>query len=166
MKLQTRLGALKIEEKDIINFSVGLLGFSDYHRYVLVEQKEGFFNFLQSVDEPDLTFVLMLPELVCDDYSVKLNQEEIDLLKLTSPEDGRVYGIVTIPDNLAEMTVNLQAPLVINMKEKQGAQIVVTESSYHTKHNVLAEMHKNAFLQRKGSLEESPVPPKEVHESV
>ncbi|HHY15868.1 MAG TPA: flagellar assembly protein FliW [Firmicutes bacterium] len=166
MKLQTRLGTLEIEEKDIITFPVGLLGFSEYHRYVLVEREEGFFNFLQSVDEPSLTFVLMLPELVCRDYSVKLKQEEIDLLQLTSPDDGRVYGIVTIPDNLAEMTVNLQAPLVINMKEKQGAQIVVAEGSYHTKHNVLAEMHKNAFLQRKKSREEDPVPPEEVRESV
>lgn len=161
MKLQTKLGTLEIETEDIITFPRGILGFSDYRQYVIVEQTEGFFSFLQSVDEPSLAFVIMIPELVDLDYSVKLNPEEIELLQLSSPEDGRVYGIVTVPDNVAEMTVNLQAPLVINMKEKLGAQIIQMEGSYHTKHNVLAEMHKNAFLQTKKSI-----PAEDLHETV
>jgi len=73
---------------------------------VIVEQEEGFFSFLQSVDEPGLAFVIMIPELVNLDYSVKLAPEEIELLQLKTPDDGRVYGIVTVPDNVAEMTVN------------------------------------------------------------
>ena len=63
MKLQTKLGALEIETEDIITFPRGILGFSDYRQYVIVEQTEGVFNFLQSVDEPSLAFVIMIPEL-------------------------------------------------------------------------------------------------------
>lgn len=113
------------------------------------------FSFLQSVDEPSLSFVIIIPELVCCEYSVQLQEEQIASLKIESPDDGRVYGIVTIPENVADMTVNLQAPVVINMKERIGIQIVVPGEKYHTKHNILAEMHKNAYLmQKKSSVEQ------------
>jgi len=58
---------------------------------------------------------------------------------------------VTIPENVAEMTVNLQAPVVINTKSLIGAQFVLPGDQYHTKHNVIAEMHKNAYLLQKQS---------------
>lgn len=149
MELMTKLGTLQVDEEKIIHFPVGILGFSEYHRYVIVEQEGSVFSFLQSVDEPDLSFVVIMPELVCCDYSVQLNDEDIDLLKVESPEDGKLYGIVTIPENVAEMTVNLQAPVVINTKELVGAQLIIQGDTYHTKHNVLAEMHKNAYLLQK-----------------
>jgi len=149
VELMTKLGTLQVDEEKIIHFPVGILGFSEYHRYVIVEQEGSVFSFLQSVDEPDLSFVVIMPELLCCDYSVQLNDEDIDLLKVESPEDGKLYGIVTIPENVAEMTVNLQAPVVINTKELVGAQLIIQGDTYHTKHNVLAEMHKNAYLLQK-----------------
>lgn len=168
VELQTKIGTLQVNEEDIIQFPTGILGFSDIHRYILVEQEESFFSFLQAVDEPALTFVVMMPELVCCQYSVKLNDEEIELLQFDSPEDGKVYAIVTVPENVAEMTVNLQAPVVINAKQKLGAQIVITEGDYHTKHNVLAEMQKNAYFleQQKGQEKGQAKKEEEVRESV
>lgn len=149
MELQTKIGTLQIEEEDIIQFPVGLLGFSDLHRYIIVKKENSLFSFLQSVDEPDLTFVIIMPELVVGDYSVKLNSDEIDLLQIKSPEDGGIYAIVTVPEDVASMTVNLQAPIVINTKNRFGAQIVITDGPYHTKHNLLAEMQKHEFLRRR-----------------
>ncbi len=151
VELQTKLGTMQVDEGKIIHFPVGILGFSDNHRYIIVEQEGSAFSFLQSVDDPELSFVVIMPELVCCDYSVQLSEEDIDLLQITSPEDGKVYGIVTIPENVAEMTVNLQAPVVINTKERIGAQFIIQGDKYHTKHNVIAEMHKNAYLLQKQS---------------
>ncbi len=164
MELQTKIGALQIKEEDIINFPVGLLGFGDLHQYIIVKKEDSLFSFLQSVDEPDLTFVLIMPELVVGDYSVKLNTEEIELLQIKSPQDGGIYAIVTVPENVAAMTVNLQAPIVINTKERFGAQIVIPDGPYHTRHNLLAEMQKNEFLRRKGL--ETGEKQSEVQESV
>lgn len=149
MELQTKIGTLQIREEEIIHFPVGLLGFSDLHRYIVVKKENSLFSFLQSVDEPDLTFVIIMPELVVGDYSVKLNRDEIDLLQIESPQDGGIYAIVTVPEDVASMTVNLQAPIVINTKDRFGAQIVLTDGPYHTRHNLLAEMQKNEFLKRK-----------------
>ena len=164
MELETRLGTLQVNEEEIIHFPVGILGFSEYHRYVIVEQEGSAFSFLQSVDDPELSFVIIMPELVCADYSVQLRDEEEDLLQIQSPEDGKVYGIVTIPENVAEMTVNLQAPVVINAKSLVGAQFIIQGDKYHTKHNVIAEMHKNAYLLQKQS--ESQEGEEKIQESV
>lgn len=149
MELETKFGNLEVNEAEIIHFPVGILGFAEYHHYVVVEQEGSAFSFLQSVDDPELAFVVIMPELVCSDYSVHLSAGDIELLKIDSPDDGKVYGIVTIPENVAEMTVNLQAPIVINTKDLVGAQIIVEGTKYHTRHNVLAEMHKNAYLLQK-----------------
>lgn len=163
VELQTKIGTLQIRESDIIQFPTGILGFADIHRYVLVKQEDSFFSFLQAVDEPGLTFVVMIPELVCSDYYVKLNAEQIEMLQFSSADDGQVYAIVTVPENVAEMTVNLQAPIVINSAQKLGAQVVIADGSYHTKHNVMAEMQRNAYLLEKKRTEEKP---EEVRESV
>ncbi len=149
MELETRLGTIEVNEEDIIDFPVGILGFSEYHRYVILEQEGSAFSYLQSVDDEELCFVVIMPELVCCDYAVNLTDDQIKLLQIESPADGKVYGIVTIPENVAEMTVNLQAPVVINTKSLIGAQFVLQGDKYHTKHNVIAEMHKNAYLLQK-----------------
>jgi len=146
VELKTKFGTIAVQEEQIIHFPRGILGFADYHRYVLVEREDSVFSFLQSVDEPGLSFVVIMPELVRADYAVELSEEEIELLQISAPEDGKVFAIVTIPEDVAEMTVNLQAPVVINAKERLGAQLIITGDKYHTKHNVIAEMHKNAYL--------------------
>ena len=164
MELKTKFGPVQVEENMIISFPRGILGFADYHRYIILEQEQSVFSFLQSVDEPSLSFVVIMPELVRADYSVELSDEEVELLQIGSPEDGKVYGIVTIPENVAEMTVNLQAPVVINTKERLGAQLIISGDKYHTKHNVLAEMHRNAYLLQQQSKAEQSA--EEIPESV
>lgn len=155
MELETKLGTFAIDEAEIINFPAGILGFSEYRRYAIVGQKDSVFSLLQSIDDPELSFVIIMPELVCCEYSVHLSEEDIELLQMESPEDGKVYGIVTIPENVAEMTVNLQAPVVVNAKNLVGAQLIIQGEKYHTKHNVIAEMHKNAYLmQKQGEAED------------
>ncbi|HHT43019.1 MAG TPA: flagellar assembly protein FliW [Firmicutes bacterium] len=164
MELKTKFGPVQVEENMIISFPRGILGFADYHRYIILEQEQSVFSFLQSVDEPSLSFVVIMPELVRADYSVELSDEEVELLQIGAPEDGKVYGIVTIPENVAEMTVNLQAPVVINTKERLGAQLIISGDKYHTKHNVLAEMHRNAYLLQQQSKAEQSA--EEIPESV
>ena len=164
MELKTKFGPVQVEENMIISFPRGILGFADYHSYIILEQEQSVFSFLQSVDEPSLSFVVIMPELVRADYSVELSDEEVELLQIGAPEDGKVYGIVTIPENVAEMTVNLQAPVVINTKERLGAQLIISGDKYHTKHNVLAEMHRNAYLLQQQSKAEQSA--EEIPESV
>lgn len=150
MKLQTeRFGTLEIDSQDILEFPEGILGFEEYHRYTIIEQSDSIFHFLQCIDEPQLAFVVLMPELLRPDYQVVLDEPHISQLKISNPEEARVYSIVTIPEDVAEMTANLQAPVIVNTKERLGKQVILMDGKYHTKHNVLAEMQKVAYQQHK-----------------
>ncbi len=152
MKLETAaFGSVEVTEDEVIHFTSGILGFPGLKRYVLLTQDNTLFKFLQAVDDPELTFVMIMPELVRSDYSCPLGQEHAEELCLEHADDAEVYCIVTIPDNLADMTVNLQAPVIINTKQRLAKQVVLLESHYHTRHNVLAEMQQSAFEHKRQS---------------
>jgi flagellar assembly factor FliW len=55
----TRFGAVDVDEERIIHFPAGLLGFSSYRRYALLQpDDQGIFFWLQSIEAPDLAFVV------------------------------------------------------------------------------------------------------------
>lgn len=152
MKLNTdRFGEIEVGIDKIITFPHGILGFEEYKRYIIIYEENSVFSFLQCVDEPALAFVILMPELVKADYQVALEPQHVQELKLDDASDGSVYGIISLPENLADMTINLQAPLVINNKERLGKQVVLTNSEYGIRHNVLAELQKTRFEQEKQS---------------
>lgn len=150
MKIETaRFGVLEINPDEIITFPDGILGFEDYQRYVIVEQPDSIFSFLQSVDEPWLCFVIMMPELLRSDYQVTLEPQYVKELGFKDASDGQVFVIVTIPEDVSEMTANLQAPLVINRNTRLAKQIVLMDGMYKIRHNVLAELQRSSFLEAK-----------------
>jgi len=53
VELQTKIGTMHVKKEDIISFPKGILGFDEYHEYVVIKQEESVFSFLQSVEEPD-----------------------------------------------------------------------------------------------------------------
>lgn len=145
----TRFGPIEINPEDIIEFPDGILGFEQYHRYAVIEPPELIFGFLQCVDEPWLSFVVIMPELLRSDYSVDLEPKLVKELGFEDPKDGKVFAIVTVPEDITEMTANLQAPIVINLKTRLGKQVILTDGVYKIRHNVLAELQRNAFLAAK-----------------
>ena len=132
-------GNIEVREDQIITFSPGLLGFSEFHRYVLIEHgQDSPFFWLQSLEKPDLAFVVMDPTTVLPDYKIgALNgiQKELGVKSL---KDLKVLVILTIPaGNPQEMTANLMGPLLINLVNRRGKQMVLEGSPYSHKHRVL-----------------------------
>ncbi len=147
--LTERFGEVEVQPENVLVFPQGLLGFEEYKKYVILDEKDSFFWFLQSVEEAELVFVVLMPELLRSDYQVCLEGPMVKELGFTDASEGQVYVIVTVPENIAEMTANLQAPLVINTKKKLAKQVVLMDGKYHTKHNVLAEFQRTTFEQKK-----------------
>ncbi len=146
MRVQTeRFGEIVVDQNEIISFPQGLLGFDDYTKFVIIEQPDSYFLFLQSTEEQSLAFVLVKPELIRSDYQVSLEGNSVKELEFHSADEGKVFAIVTIPENITDMTANLQAPLVINTRNNLAKQVVLMEGNYHTRHNVLAEFQRTAF---------------------
>ena len=67
---------------------LGLLGFSSYCRYALLQPNdEGIFYWLQSLDAPDLAFVVSDPMLWVPDYQTTIRREQMEELDLGGVED-------------------------------------------------------------------------------
>ena len=132
----TRFGTLEIAEDRVIQFSKGLLGFSQFKRYCLLEPNDdACFFWLQCVDEPGLAFVVTDPSLFVADYDAPIRTEQMEELSLTSTEDAQVFVIVNKVG--AELTGNLQGPLVINTLNRIGEQLVLADTRWETRHKLM-----------------------------
>ncbi|MCH2140695.1 MAG: flagellar assembly protein FliW [Phycisphaerales bacterium] len=133
MRVQTtRFGAVEVGEDRLLNFPTGLLGFSSFTRFALLQpDQDGVFYWLQSVDSADLAFVVTDPSRWCDDYEATVRREHMDLLELESVNEARVFVIVNKYEDT--LTANLQGPLVVNLRNRRGMQIVLSEQRWTTR---------------------------------
>ncbi|MGI6037267.1 MAG: flagellar assembly protein FliW [Limnochordia bacterium] len=146
----SRFGPLEVDVDEIIEFPAGILGFEDYKKYVLLEHKPGsHFRYLQSMEEPELTFVLIDPRSFRPDYRVELSSSSLGELQVTEASEVEVYAIVTIPGEVTAMTANLQAPVLINTGVRLGQQIVLTDGQYGLRHKIMEELAQLPQAQRK-----------------
>jgi flagellar assembly factor FliW len=132
-------GSIEVRSDQIINLEPGLLGFTQYHRYVLIEHhQEAPFLWLQCLDNSDLAFVVIDPRCLLSDYQPGSLAQVMRDMKVERPEDLKILVILTIPPGKPqEMTANLMGPVVVNLKTRQGRQLVVEDAHYSHKHRVL-----------------------------
>ena len=138
----TRLGDFELQDSDVIHFPDGLYGFETQHWFALLplsETTESPLQWLHSLNDPDLAFVVTDPYLYNPDYQLYLTDEEKNKVLLNSTENAIVLAIVTIPKDPAKMTANLVAPIVINPEKNIAKQFVLTTLNYHTKHHLFPQ---------------------------
>lgn len=133
-----RFGTIEIDEKKIVHFAQGIPAFEEEHAFVIIPyDEESPYVFLQSVQSPELAFLMTSPYLFFKDYEFEIDDATEKRLALTSPDDVLVYVLLTIPQGrIADMTANLMAPVVINQKTMNARQIVLEKSHYTTKHRL------------------------------
>ncbi|MBC01811.1 MAG: flagellar assembly protein FliW [Phycisphaerae bacterium] len=132
----TRFGNVEIDDDRVINFSSGLLGFSSYSKFVLLQPDEqGVFFWLQSTEAPDLAFVVTDPALWITDYQANIRKDQMEELGMNELADAQVLVIVNKRDD--SITSNLQGPLVINVQGRIGMQLVLADKRWSTRHELL-----------------------------
>ncbi len=132
----TRFGDIQIAEDRVITFPKGLLGFSSFTRYCLLQPNDdAAFFWLQSLDDASLAFVVTDPSLFFPEYSAPIRPEQMQELGLTALEDAQVFVVV---NKVSEsLTANLQGPLVINTATRSGEQLVLADKRWTTRHHVM-----------------------------
>lgn len=136
MEINTRhFGVIEIEEDKIIAFSRGIIGFEKAQTFSLLSKPEAApYMWLQCVNQPELTFVVLPALLVRPDYHLALNPEERARFGLQAEEAPLVLTVVVVTEDPNLSTVNLLAPIVINERERTGGQIVNENGKYRTRH--------------------------------
>lgn len=133
MKIETKfLGQVTIDEKNIIQFSNGLPGFEDLKEFIVLPlEKDSPFAILQSIKQYEIGFVIAFPFSFKQDYAFNLTEEDKEDLKIESTEDIVTYAIITLKEPFNSSTLNLQAPIIINQKQKIAKQLVLQDSTMY-----------------------------------
>ncbi len=143
----SRFGAVEVDENRLIHFPKGILGFPKQTQYALIQTGyQSSFYWLQSVDRPDLAFVVCDPRLFVSDYRIPIKADEMESLGLSEPSDAQVFVIVNRVDEL--LTGNLQGPLVINYESRVAKQLVLSDSRYTTRHPLMRLQRREAVVSR------------------
>jgi flagellar assembly factor FliW len=120
-----------MSEKPPIEFEDGIPGFPDAKRFLLVDMVEdGAFQLLQSLDDPDLSLVVAIPWLFFPDYTPELSDIDQTGLGIEQEEDAIVFCAVTLDADTRTASMNLLGPFVVNVNNRRGRQIVLTDQDY------------------------------------
>ncbi|WP_338540815.1 flagellar assembly protein FliW [Paenibacillus tundrae] len=130
-------GEVEVSGDDVYQFPKGLPGFEEETEFALIPWEGTPFVYLQSLQEPDLSFLLVSPFTFVSDYSFELS--EVDKGEMGIVDQVSVYSIVTIHSQTNKSTMNLLAPVVLNPENRVGKQVVLHQSSYETRHLIWAE---------------------------
>lgn len=126
MKIKThQFGEFEFSEDLVINFPEGLFGFEQLHKYLLIKTDEELFYWLNSIEQPDISFPMIGLRIIDGNFP--------------SVEDNEPFGIVILNKNPQDVKVNLKAPVYINQNNKTGFQKIIDSDKYPVDYNLFIE---------------------------
>lgn len=136
--IKTSRGEIRVDEKDIIHFPEGLIGFEEYTDFVVFDIKgcEPFKSML-SVKEGGPDFVVLEPLRIFDDYAPFVIPVSSERRDLGDPLDLVLLSIVTLDEKPENITVNLRGPIFLNLKTRNARQVVLHDERCKTKYPLL-----------------------------
>ena len=117
-----------------ILFEKGIPGFEIY-RYFNVNIVEGIKRFYHIVSKEDsnIGFISISPFDIKKDYEIDLDDEFIKELDIKDEKDVLVICLITLGKSLKDSTANLKAPIIINIKNNRGKQLILQDDKYKIK---------------------------------
>ena len=119
----TRFGVLDVESQDVLDFPTGLLGLENCRKFVLLaDAQNGALGWLQCVTRPEIALAVVSPRRFVPGYQFRVFRSELQPLRLERVEEAQVLAIVGKNDHA--ITLNLKAPLVLNLQRRLARQVV------------------------------------------
>ena len=121
----TSFGRIDVEPADVLNFSSGLPGLEDCRQWALLaDAANDALGWLQSVARGDVALAVVSPRRFVPDYQVRIPRSELSPLALADVRQAQV--VVVVGRNGTSLTLNLKAPIVINLENRTGRQVVAS----------------------------------------
>ncbi|NOQ46695.1 MAG: flagellar assembly protein FliW [Desulfobulbaceae bacterium] len=129
-KITTRFGEIKYNPQDAVLFPKGIIGFENLRHFIVMpNKKEGPLFWIQSIDDPEIAFVVTNPTNFFLDYQIAPDDQERKTLEIEKNDDYYLLSIVTVPPS-REITLNLAAPIIFSPKTNRALQVILEDSSY------------------------------------
>ena len=145
---KTRIGDFDIGEKDTLFFVKGLPGFENYKKYSIVTvDSSAPFKWLISLENSEIALPVINPWMVRIDYDISVPDADLKVLSIKGPEDSVVWAVSSIPENAPEhSTVDLVAPIIVNIKNNKAMQIILDDNRYTFRHSIKEELLRSEKL--------------------
>jgi flagellar assembly factor FliW len=131
--IDTRFGQVEYDPENLLNFPIGMVGLPHLHNFIVMpNKKDGPLFWIQSVDDPDIAFVLTDPHNFFLDYGVIADASERQILEINDEDDCFVLAVVTVPPD-QKITLNLSAPILFAPKTNKAVQVILENPEYKTK---------------------------------
>lgn len=127
MKIVTKkFGTLEVDENSVIEFPNGLIGFENCQRFALIKNEDfDPFCWLVSLEEEELTFPILNPQLVYPDFNTAVATDSMGNGHFSGSQSGNVFCVVNMNGNQGKFTINLRSPILINFDAKVGKQLIL-----------------------------------------
>lgn len=136
--IQSRVGSIELDDRRLLHFPKGLIGFPDQREFTLIQmQEKSPFLVLQSITDARLGLLVADPFSFIQDYEVKIGAAEQKILKLESIRQVAVLVTVNIPKQRPDRTaLNLSGPILINYPERIGLQVPQVEGRHPSQYYI------------------------------
>jgi flagellar assembly factor FliW len=115
-------------EIPILEMVQPLAGFPDDRRFALARLDEtGLVCDLRSLDDPDLSFVVVPPATFFRDYSPEIDESVTAELGIEEESDLLALVVVTLGDTPDSATANLLAPVLVNHRTQRAGQYLLSD---------------------------------------
>ncbi len=137
-----RFGEIEVSEDKIIHFKEGILGLEHLKRMVVIilEQTKPFY-WLQAIDE-DISLPVISPFEIDSEYSPVIDDSVFEKIHLKNESDLLVLSVAVIPDDIKRMTANLAAPILINIADNFGCQVLIEKGDYDIRYPIFKAVYE------------------------
>jgi len=121
----TRFGHIDIDNDDLLHFASGLPGLEDCQRWALLaDASNDALGWLQSTSRSDVALAVVSPRRFVPEYKVRIPRSELSPLVMRDLRDAQL--LVVVARHAGVLTLNLKAPIVINVEARTGRQVVAS----------------------------------------
>lgn len=117
-----------------ITFKKGIPGFEEHKEFKMYQiENNDKLKMMVSKEDSNIGFIVISPFEVEKEYEIYLDDETINTLDIKNPKEVLILNLITLGKTLETSTVNLKAPLIININNNKGKQLILQDDKYKIK---------------------------------
>jgi len=129
-KIQSRFGEIEYDPDNCLLFPEGLIGFENLKKFIVMpNEKDGPLFWIQSIEDPQVAFVLTDPTGFYFDYKVIPDGRERQKLGIGEDDECLVVSVVTVPPD-RKITLNLAAPILFAPESNRALQVILEGTQF------------------------------------
>ncbi len=127
----------EVDFNNIINFVHGIPGFEFLNWFLIVPLIEyPPFRIFQSLDAPEVAMLILPSHFLELGDELAVKPEDLEKIKIKTNSSFETYVIFKVSSEEGKFTANTKAPIIINLSEKLGLQVILEHPALDVQHQL------------------------------